>query len=180
MKKIATLYFLTLTTCFSINLNAQSTIKWSKDRKLTWSDFKGIPDEEILGYALTAYKIELHPSEVIVDSENNIQDYESQTIVANFYSKHSWVHTKSDYLLRHEQLHFDIAGLYAYKMQMEFEKLKKQKVANFDSYLKVYQQLWTECRKMQGEYDKETSHGQLVEENNNWIQKITKELEFLD
>lgn len=176
MKKRATLYFLIISLSIAKNLNAQSTIEWSKDRKLIWSDFKAIPNEEMLGYALTAYKIEIIPSDVLVDLNDNVQNYQSLTVVANFYSDHSWVYEKSDYLLLHEQLHFDIAGLYAYKMRIEFGKLKKQKIANFDSYFEVYQKLWTECRETQKAYDKETIHGQLVEENNDWINKIAKEL----
>lgn len=180
MKKVVTLYFLTIILSISINLNAQSTIEWSKDRKLTWSDFKAVPDEEILAYALTSYKIEIQPSDVLVDLDNNIQNYESLTAVANFYSYHSWVYEKNDYLLLHEQLHFDIAELYASKMRLEFEKLKKEKNANFDSYLEVHQKLWAECRERQKAYDKETSHGQSVEENNNWINIITSELNSLE
>jgi hypothetical protein len=176
MKDIATLYFLTLIFSFSTCLHAQSALPWSKDRKLMWSDFKAVPNEEILAYALTAYKIEILPSDVMVDSRNNIQNYKSLTVVANFYMKHSWVHTKSDFLLAHEQLHFDIAGLYAYKMRMEFNKLKKQKISNFETYLKVYQKLWAECGKTQKVYDTETNHGQRIEENTNWIAKITKKL----
>ncbi len=165
---------------FSINLNGQSKIKWSKEKKLMWSNFKDTPDEEILAYALTAYKIEILPIDVMVDSDNNIKDYESLTVVANFYSNHSWVHTKSAYLLKHEQLHFDIAGLYAYKMRAKFEKLKKQKVANFDSYSKVYAKLWAECRKTQETYDVETKHGQLLEENDSWIKKISEKINLLE
>jgi hypothetical protein len=40
----------------------------------------------------------------------------------------------------------------------------------------VYQELWAECIKTQDAYDKETSHGQLVDKNNDWINKITAEL----
>jgi len=177
MKKVTTLYFLTIIFSISINLNAQSTIEWSKDRKLTWFDFKAVPNEEVLAYALTSYKIEIQPIDVLVDTNNNVQNYELLTAVAIFYPSHSWVYKKNDYLLLHEQLHFDIAGLYAFKMRIEFEKLKKQKNANFDSYLEIYQELWTECRKRQQVYDRETSHGQHVEENNNWINKITTELD---
>ncbi len=179
MNKITYLYFLIIILSVSANSNAQSTIQWSKDKKLTWPDFKAIPNEEILAYAQTSYKIEIQPSDVVVDENNNIQNYELLTVVANFYSNHSWVYKKDDYLLLHEQLHFDIAGLYANKMRVEFEKLKKLKNANFDSYLKIYQELWAECRETQKVYDKETNHGQLVEENNSWINKITMQLNDL-
>ncbi len=180
MNKITALLFLTIILPFPKTQDTQSIIEWSKERRLKWSDFKGTPDEEILAYALTAYKIEILPSDVLVDENNNIQNYDLLTVVANFYSNHSWVHTKSDYLLTHEQLHFDIAALYAYKMKTEFRKLKKQKVANFDAYTKVYAELWAECRKTQATFDNETNHGQLIEENDRWIKKINEKIDKLE
>jgi hypothetical protein len=162
------------TTLYS---NAQSVIPWSKETKLKWSDFKATPNTEIIGYAQTSYKIEIQPSDVSVDHQNNIQNYESLNVVANFYTNHSWVFKKDDYLLKHEQLHFDIAGLYAKKIRLEFEKLKKNKIANFDSYLNAYKKLWSECRTIQKKYDKETKHGLQVDVNNSWIKDISSQLD---
>jgi len=180
MKKAPILFFLTIILGFSININAQNTIKWSKDRKLVWSDFKATPDEDIIGYALTSYKIDILPIDIKVDSKNNIKNYQSLTVIANFYTNHSWVHKKSDYLLTHEQLHFDIVGLYAQKIQIEFELLKKQKVANFDTYSDIYDKLWSECRKIQKTFDKESNHGQLVDKNTEWINNIAVKLKKLE
>jgi predicted secreted Zn-dependent protease len=157
---------------FGLKINAQSVIPWSKDRKLVWSDFKGTPNEEVFAYAQAAYKIEIIPSDVLIDTENNIQDYKKLSIQTNFYTKSSWVTDKSDYLLAHEQLHFDIAELFARKIRVAFENLKKQKVATFDAYINAYKKLWVECRKMQKEYDKKTNHGLKVKENKEWINKV--------
>jgi hypothetical protein len=118
MRKITPLVLLTMFFfSTSTKLNAQSVISWSKETKLKWTAFKAVPDTEILGYAKTSYKIEIQPSDVLVDENDNIQNYESLTVVANFYTNHSWVFKKDIYLLSHEQLHFDIAGLYAYNMR---------------------------------------------------------------
>lgn len=180
MNKIAPSIFLILFLILSIQLNAQSTIKWSKDKNLTWSDFKGSPNIDIIAYALTAYKIEILPSDVQVDNDNNIQNYKAITVEAIFYQNESWVYEKSDYLLKHEQLHFDIAGLYAHKIRMAFDKLKKEKNANFNAYSEVYQKLWAECLETQKIYDRETHHGQLVKENDEWINKINTELNNME
>jgi len=61
-------------------------------------------------------------------------------------------------------------------MRLEFEKLKKDKVANFDSYLTVYKKLWAECRETQKKYDKETKHGLHIDVNNHWIEDISVQL----
>lgn len=159
------------------NSNAQSIISWSSQQKLNWSDFKGIANTDIYAYAQTSYKIEIQPSNVSVDENNNVVGYKSLTAIANFYTKHSWVYEKDDYLLLHEQLHFDIAELYARKMRMEFHKLKVKKIANFDSYAAVYNRLWNQCRSTQKKYDKETNHGQSRAKNDEWIQKIASQLD---
>ncbi|APY07521.1 hypothetical protein BWZ20_04065 [Winogradskyella sp. J14-2] len=156
------------------SVTTKTSISWKKEIKLKWEDFKGIPDTNILAYAQTSYKIEIFPTEVNVDADNNIQGFEKLYVVANFYSNHSWVYKESDYLLKHEQLHFDIAGLYALKINDEFKKLIAKKIANFDTYFEVYQNLWKECLETQKQYDLETQHGQLVEENDKWIKTINR------
>ena len=161
----------------STGLNAQSTITWTKDVPLKWSDFKAIPNTEILAYAQTSYKIEIIPSDVSVDQNNTIQNYKSLNVVANFYTNHSWVFKEDHDLLNHEQLHFDIAGLYAHKMRLEFNKLKENDIANFDAYMSVYNNLWAECRAIQKKYDNETNHGLITTENNRWIAAISIQLD---
>jgi hypothetical protein len=177
MKKLITLILLYVLIYNSTNyLSAQSIIPWSDTKKLEWSDFKAPPNTDIIGYAQTSYKIEIQPSDVAVDENNNIQNYESLSVVANFYPNHSWVFKRDDYLLKHEQLHFDIAGLYARKMSLEFNELKKKKIADFDSYMGIYKNLWAECRNVQKKYDKETNHGLLADINNNWIKEIQEQI----
>ncbi len=178
----STLYFLILFTLqFSLaqdSLSTKTIIPWTKDVKLNWVDFKGSPNTNILAYAQTSYKIDIFPTEVNVDANNNIQNFESLHVVANFYTNHSWVYRESDYLLKHEQLHFDIAGLYALKINKEFKKLIANKNANFDSYFDIYQNLWAKCRETQKQYDSETQHGQLMAENDEWIKKINAQIEM--
>lgn len=38
-------------------------------------------------------------------------------------------------------------------MRFEFDKLKKNNIANFDKYMNVYNKFWNECRKMQQQFD---------------------------
>ena len=173
---ILLIVFCFITTSYS---NAQPVIPWSKETKLKWSDFKAEPNTEILGYAQTSYKIEIQPNNVLVDEDNNIQNYGSLNVIANFYTDHSWVFKKDTNLLKHEQLHFDIAGLYAHKIRLEFEKLKKAKIANFNSYMAVYKKLWVECRDLQKKYDQETSHGLKEDINNIWIENISTQLKSI-
>jgi hypothetical protein len=178
MTQLIRLFFLLNIICsFSQDSTATtSPIPWSKNLKLTWADFKASPNTKILAYAQTSYKIEIEPKEVNVDSNGNIQNYEKLSVIAYFYPNHSWGYKKDAYLLKHEQLHFDIAGLYALKINNKFQKLINDKKANFDAYFEIYEKLWNECRETQRAYDKETQHGQLIEVNEKWIKRIKNEI----
>lgn len=176
MNIIFKLLILVLCFGFLTKSQAKSIIEWSKDYKLKWSDFKAEADTTILAFANTVYKIEILPTNVAVDSNNHIQNYEALTAVAQFYAKLSWVYEEDDNLLKHEQLHFDIAELYARKLRSEFEKLKQEKIANFNAYSTAYNKLWAECKALQMKYDSETNHGILREENQKWENDILNKL----
>jgi len=154
-----------------------SILEWNPKHGLSWSDFLGKPNEDVFGYAMTSYKIEIIPSDVLVDENDRIRGYENLSVKANFYKYHSWTIDRNNQLLQHEQLHFDIAELFARKMRKEFRKSQANKDAKFDTYLKHHNLFWKECRQYQIKYDNETRHGLEEEINKKWIIKINEELE---
>jgi len=158
-------------------------LAWNKERPLLWSDFKGVyEDTGTLAQAKTTYKIEIEPLEVLVDESDNIQNYLDMDVETRFYPEKSWVQESSDLvvitdnLLQHEQLHFDIAELYARKMRYEFSKLKKAKIRDFDAYQNVWTRLWKECRAVQKKFDFETNHGIEDAESIAWTVRIKEQL----
>jgi hypothetical protein len=156
-------------------------IVWQADFLLTWNDFQGKPGENVYARAQTSYKIEIVPREVLVDEEDNIQGFEKLTVEAQFYKKKSFK-ALSNYtasLLRHEQLHFDIAELFARKIRARFTELKEENEAKFSLYWEHYSALWMECRKLQKEYDTTTNHGRELFINKKWETTIQQELELL-
>ena len=158
------------------NIANDSIIKWDSNSKLTWADFLGIEDENVFGYAMTSYKIEVIPSEVMVDENDKIQNYETLNVVANFYKYHSWSIKSDIELLNHEQLHFDIAEIFARKMRKCFQELQISKESKFSLYIECYNLLWKESREYQKLYDSETRHGLEKEINKQWSIKIKEEL----
>ncbi len=166
----------------SVKQNINDTIiSWKSDYLLTWNDFQGEPGEFEFARVQTSYKIEIVPSNVLVDEEDNIQEYEKLTVEAQFFRKKSYT-ALSDYsasLLRHEQLHFDIAELFARKIRARFTELKAAKEAKFSLYWENYSTLWKECRKLQKEYDSTTNHGRELFVNKKWETTIKQELELL-
>src|SRR5437879_3205619 len=81
-----------------------------------------------------------------------------------------------DYILNHEQRHFDIEKL-------ESENFKRKILAmelpvdNFDGPVNVeYLETLREATRMQKQYDTETRHGQDRQAQEQWNEKIDKEL----
>jgi hypothetical protein len=97
----------------------------------------------------------------------------------NFSKKDSWVKSgnKTDYILNHEQKHFDIAYLHTIYF------IKKLKAATYtnDTYVavieKIYQEAATSMGTMQNQYDAETSHSRQTREQAAWDVKITELLD---
>lgn len=164
-------------------IDNDTILSWSASRKLTWDDFKAKKDPNRYGLndAMTIYKLEILPETVLVDEEDRIQGHEKMDIVTYFFKKKSWTVKRKDMrLLVHEQLHFDIAELFARKMRKEFYKLKKNKVDTFSAYQSVYTTLWKSCRMYQKQYDDETKHSRDLVRNEKWVEKIYKELQLLE
>ncbi|MGY5353228.1 DUF922 domain-containing protein [Wenyingzhuangia sp. IMCC45533] len=155
-------------------------MRWTEN-KLTWDDFKGAYEPKSSGSAKTCYKINISPSNVQTDIHDHIINYEVVTVEAVFLPEKSWsIDKKNDSnLLRHEQLHFDIAELFARKIRKRFRELKDVKDARFSEYQNAYSTIWKACRKFQKKYDSETIHGIKRKVNDEWSEKVSKELDLL-
>jgi len=171
-------------SCLGIckNIAQNEVITWSSIDPLEWSDFSGeiVYRNDIIAAAETIYKIEISPLEVLVDEEDNIQNYQELTVVTLFFPNKSWVNQPSDELLDHEQLHFDIAELFARKMRREFSKLKEAKEAQMQVYQDVWNNLWKTCRAMQQKYDSDTNHGINGSAQLSWNQRIKSQLDVYE
>ncbi len=154
-----------------------TVIPWNKSQKLKWKDFLGTLDPDIFAYALTSYKIDIIPESVAVDNNDNILNYKTLSVTANFYKKQSWSVSQDLNLLNHEQLHFDIAELFARKIRKRFSELKTIEEKRFSVYWNEYSKLWKDCRAFQKQYDIETNHGAKLDENKKWAENIGSLLE---
>jgi hypothetical protein len=171
-----------LTVCCGQQVSSQ-IIEWKSARPLVWEDYqkKHTPlATDGLWAAKTVYKVEIEPLNVAVDANDNIRNYKELTVVAQFFPSKSWVIERNDILLNHEQLHFDIAELYARKMRYEFSKLQKSNVRRMDDYQEVYNRNWQACKRDQKQYDADTNHGTREAENNLWKTRIDAKLTTYD
>ena len=167
---------------FTINLFVPTEpIVWSKDRPLTWDDFKGTPDNSAKEDA--AVSTTVHSDAEFEGTVGGSIKVTSVSTTATMEPDQSWVKEgkKSDDLLKHEQGHFDIAQIFALKKQQEMlglvgkefkdEATLKQKI---DEICKKNDE---DRKKMNDDYDEQTKHGTDKKKQEDWNKKIQKDLE---
>ena len=146
------------------------TIYYNLNRKLTWVDFKGKPDINHKGSAVT--------SSGFAYSWNGQDDGETLHLnisVYTFFTKsNSWKKNmvNSEYHLRHEQGHFDITMLGAEKFMDELKKANYT-MQNYQQLInKIFDKVYDENIALQNEYDRETKHSLDKEKQEEWNKKI--------
>lgn len=162
----------------SLPLVAQDAdkITWNNTRLLKWEDFKASPKQHLSYKANTNSGLSFSWNSI--ESSSGIRlTYE---VGSNFYPNRSWVKEieEVDYLLAHEQLHFDITELHARKLRKAlsiYEPGRKMKKELNDIYSEIEQQR----RQMQNQFDKETNHSINKEAEYKWRQFVEKELNKL-
>ena len=180
MKKpsLQTIFSLILLSVF-INISSQSktskkSITWKKDFKLSKQDFKGEVDTNSMNAAQTGANI------IIVPYAKKSGKY-LYRVFAKFYKYKSWINTDSKIILNHEQLHFDIAELYARKMRREIHKIRlsKKEVEEFD-YRRIHKKFFKEYIAFQRKYDLETDFSRKLSIQKKWETSVNKQLSELE
>ena len=153
------------------------TIYHDVKKRLTWNDFKGVPDTKHFGGAVTA-------SGYAFDADIKI---EGKTVYLNvgvyvFFTKSlSWKKPSinSDYHLLHEQVHFDITRLGAENFIRELLSAQFTK-DNYNKILdSVFDKSYSENVALQEQYDKETNHSINRQVQLKWNDKIAAEMKKL-
>jgi hypothetical protein len=147
-------------------------IAWKASRRLTWNDFKAPADNKDPLHALTATNI---------DMKAKCEDGELKVKVESVFSANeSWSkNKKSDRLLFHEQLHFDITEIYARRLRKELKSLKNA-CDNSEMINKIADRVFEEWKRQEDLYDQETNHGIDQVKMKIWTEKIAAELKSLE
>ncbi len=147
----------------------EELLDWSGTRKLTWKDYKASPDPESDAAASTTSYLAI---------EYNITSSSFGFKIQSRFSKtRSWGLHKTDYILSHEQGHFDIAEIFARKLNKKMSEYRFDKKTYQKDLNKIYHDILEEKEKMQNDYDKETNHSIRKKEQAEWLIKIPKMLE---
>ena len=151
-----------------ISRNDDDYIKWNESRKLTWDDFKAPPQKIGNTAAMTTTHLGF--------SYNVKNGSVSYLIDCRFEKNKSWGLVKNDWILKHEQGHFDIAEIFARKLykainEYQFNKMSFQK--DLDA---IYRSIVSEKEKFQQQYDDETDYSRNKPNQEDWFKKIEKAL----
>jgi hypothetical protein len=149
-------------------VNPQAFIEWNPFYVLKWDDFQGKPGEDAAGDAGTSVQIKAKPYTV----GKKVQ-YDVHVL---FNKEKSWSRDQSPQLLAHEQLHFDLAEVFARRIRKKIQELEDQQVDDIKTYNKAIQALLEESNEADRQYDMETLHGALDKKQEMWKQKVKAEL----
>lgn len=151
----------------------ETEIEWTQDRLLTWNDFKGSPDLENFPEALAVTN-----SGIALESSSFNPLKEGKIFVKNvFYNHGSWVlpEGRNDYVLKHEQIHFDITEIYTRKLRKAL--IEANITANkFDKAQAIFETIKSEWKNRQEYYDYQTEHGVREETQKEWEAIVQLEL----
>jgi hypothetical protein len=129
-------------------------VPWVAGRPLTVTDFQGRPAAGEPHAALTSARIDASGA-----CQGNVFTADVRAV---FDPSGSWVRdpsTITEALLRHEQLHFDIAELYARRLRLKFASARPNCVQLQGTFNQISRSLYVEWEQEENRYDQETNHG---------------------
>ncbi|MFV8838136.1 DUF922 domain-containing protein [Salinimicrobium soli] len=155
----------------------EKKLAWN-NTPLSWQDFEGVPD------ALNPFDANTNSGfsyswSLSVKGGESVFLYE---VKSWFFPELSWVKNgkKSQELLDHEQLHFDISELHARRLRSTLEELKIDPSSDVKKQLRVLYERTEAARiEMQEQYDAETRHGENTAAQQKWAKKVKTDLDSL-
>lgn len=176
MKKItfilSILFLLSYSKAQPATGNYKEFITWKDSILLTWKDFKGEPIPNAAEAAMTASSMEF--------SYKTRGNQVFWNVNVKFFPLLSWSNKskQSDYILKHEQLHFDITELYArlFRKQLKENIFSLKDISKIKTINKNILQQW---QNEQDKYDRETNHSINETKQLEWNKNIQQRLEAL-
>ena len=149
------------------------TIIWKPDSLLRKEDFKARPRSKNGPLGLSAIGLLLYPGE----SGGQLLFY----VEALFVKSKSYLVEFSVYVLRHEQIHFDISEVYARILRKRIAETNFKKVRNATAEInKLYEKTSAELFREETKYDNDTQHGINSAKQKVWEEDIARRLKELD
>lgn len=166
-------FVLFLLGSFAVTEKDKNLIYW-EDRKVSWEDFKGRAPSSTPYVAMTWSAIRFGYS-----GEGYKLNISVHTV---FDPKQSWKKKNvDDYILKHEQGHFDITEIHSRMLRKKIKEYRFNKYEKIpDDLQKMFNDQFKECDKMQDDYDDETDHSKKKKEQLLWDNQIDSLLNSLN
>ena len=152
------------------------TIFYTPIKKLNWSNFKAsVPTPNASGNVANSSVGFLFRASMVGNSKGTTVNI---TIKSYFIPSSSWgvAKNKTEYILAHEQLHFDIARLGAAMLTANLRNATYTTSNLSQQLTSMYQKSWDSYLALQAKYDKETNHSIIKTEQEKWNLKVQNEL----
>ena len=143
-------------------------IDWSSEKRLDWNDFQAPPVKNTDAAALTATHLGFSYSFM-----NGKVTYD---IICRFDKTKSWGLVKNDWILKHEQGHFDIAEIFARRLHQAVSEYKFNRKTFQKDLDEIYKQIVAEKEAYQNEYDTGSDYSRHKRSQNDWLKKIEQDL----
>jgi len=152
---------------------ATEQITWSPDRRLSWDDFKAAPDSLNPHHAVTA-------ANLAVDAKCATNKF-GYTVKCVFLATESWSkNKKSEKLLQHEQLHFDLTEVHARLLRQKLQTLGTSCPNAQARLTDTVNKAFATWKAEQDKFDEASRHGLDPEESAIWAKSINQRLKKLD
>ena len=157
----------------------EPTLSWHDNLELEWTDFKAEPEVHADVIAVTASGLSFGYSTTRYSDGSLDYDF---TVTAHFYPERSYYLKEhvTEVTLAHERLHFDITELHARKFRQRVERTSFSSSTINEQMDAIYQEINAELKKMQYQYDAETSHSRIEDKQMVWQKFVALELKKLE
>lgn len=154
-----------------------NTIVYDQYRKLSIADFKASPDEGSSAAAITSSGFMFKAGYRSFNGKATLMI----SVYCSFDKAASWMKekAKNNYILSHEQHHFDISYISTLLFIKKIKKTSFKQDSYMDQLKEVYNQAVTDMESLQHRYDTETHNGILKDKQAEWNKKIDDQLASL-
>jgi hypothetical protein len=139
-------------------------IPWESDTRLVWDDFLCEPKVGTDAVASTSTSLG-----IAYELTNGELKYR---ITCYFNKEKSWGLMKTDYILAHEQGHFDITEIFARRLNEALQNYQFNKRTFKKDISQIYQSIVSEKEEYQKTYDAQTDHSRNRKIQYDWLEKI--------
>jgi predicted secreted Zn-dependent protease len=151
------------------------TLHWSAKRPLVLADFQGRPRPNEAHAALTSATVVAQ----VACKSNKF----TGSVQAAFDPTRSWVRdpaTITAKLLRHEQLHFDIAEVYARRLRQKLTGTQIPCAQLGTMFERLSNGIYADWEKAEDQYDRDTNHGLIPAQQQAWEARVQQQLAELE